>query len=76
MKLLHRFFVRSDSRRARDYLQQVCNEYVIAKRKKDEIERLADRALKEAMELEAEAFRIEFFGNRNLVRSAFSENAQ
>jgi len=75
MKLLHRFFVRSDSRRARDYLQQVCDERVIALRKLDETKRLADRALKEAMELEAEAFRIEFFGNRNLVRSAFLESA-
>lgn len=76
MKLFHRLFARSDIRRARDVLQQICDERVLAMRKLDETKRLADRALKEAMELEAEAFRAEFFGNRNLVRSAFLESAQ
>jgi hypothetical protein len=71
MNLFRRIFLRSDTRRARAYLQQVCDDRVIALRRLDETKRLADRALKEAMELEAEAFRVEFFGNRNLVRSAF-----
>ncbi len=74
MNLFRRIFLRSDTRRARAYLQQVCDDRVIALRKLDETQRMADRALKEAMELEAEAFRVEFFGNRNLVRSAFLEN--
>lgn len=71
MNLFRRIFSRSDRRRARDYLQQVCEDRMLARRKYEEASRAADRALKEAMELEAEAFRTEFFGNRNLVRSAF-----
>lgn len=71
MKLFHRFFAHNDRRRARDCLQQICDERVAARRKLDEATRNADRALQEAKDLEREQFREEFFGKRDPIRSAF-----
>lgn len=71
MKLFHRFFARNDRLRARDCLQQICDERVAARRKLDEATPNADRALQEAKDLEREQFREEFFGKRNPIRSAF-----
>lgn len=71
MKLFHRLFAWNDRRRARAYLQQVCDEAIEARRKLDEAKRKADRALKDAQKLEDEAFRESFFANRDPVRTAF-----
>lgn len=71
MKFLHRFFAWNDRRRAREYLQHVCDERLAARLKLEEAERKADRALQDAQKLEAERFREEFFGKRNPQRSAF-----
>lgn len=71
MNLIKRIFAWNDRRRARDYLQQVCEDRVESLRKLDEINRKADRALQDAQRLEAEKFRREFFDKRNPVRSAF-----
>jgi hypothetical protein len=71
MKLIRRMFARSDRRRARDCLQEICDERVKALRALDKAKRDADRALQDAQELEREQFREEFFGKRNPVRSAF-----
>lgn len=71
MKLFFRFFEWNDRRRARDTLQQICDERLEARRKLEEANRRADRALQDAQKLEAERFRAEFFGKRDPVRSAF-----
>lgn len=71
MKLMRRLFARSDRRRARDYLQQVCDERVAAVRALDDTKRRADRALQEAQVLDREKFREQFFTRRNPVRSGY-----
>lgn len=71
MNLIHRFFAWNDRRRARDYLQQVCEDRVAARLKLDELDRKADRATQDAQKIEQERFRAEFFGKRDPVRSAF-----
>jgi hypothetical protein len=71
MKIITRLFAGNDRRRARDCLQEICDERLKALRALDKAKRDADRALKDAQELELEHFRIEFFGKRNPVRSAF-----
>lgn len=71
MKLMRRFFARSDRRRARDCLQEICDDRVKALRALDKAKREADRALREALELEREQFRESFFGRRDPVRSGF-----
>jgi hypothetical protein len=74
-KLFRKFWLRSDERRARDTLQEICDDRVVARRRLDQLNRDADRALREAQELELERFRVSFFGRRNTVRSAFSEGS-
>ncbi|MFM0044068.1 hypothetical protein [Paraburkholderia sediminicola] len=76
MKLFHRLFAWNDRRRARAYLQQVCEERIEARRKLDDANRKADRALKDAQKLENEAFRESFFSSRDPVRSAFIGSAR
>lgn len=71
MKLLRKLFARNDRRRARDFLQHICDERVAARWALDKATRDADRALREAQELEREQFREDFFGKRDPVRSAF-----
>lgn len=71
MNVMRRFFARSDRRRARDCLQQICDERVKALRALDKAKRDADRALQDAKNLEREEFREDFFGKRDPVRSAF-----
>jgi hypothetical protein len=75
MTLFTRLFAWNDRRRARAYLQQVCDERIEARRKLDEANRKADRALKDAQKLEDEAFRQSFFAKRDPVRSAFIKGA-
>jgi hypothetical protein len=72
MKLAYWFFARSDRRRAREFLQQICDERIAARRALDDATRRADRALKDAQALEQEQFRQEFFGRRNPVGAAFT----
>ena len=69
--MFKRFFAWNDRRRARDYLAEVCEDLAKARIKVDELERKAKRASMDAQKLEEERFRAEFFGSRNLVRSAF-----
>lgn len=71
MNLFNRICAWNDRRRARDYLQQICEDRIEARRKLDEANRLADRALLDAKKLEEEAFRQSFFAKRDPVRSAF-----
>lgn len=71
MKVMRRLFARSDRRRARDCLQEICDDRVKALRVLDKVLRDADRALRDAQELERERFREEFFSKRDPVRSAF-----
>lgn len=71
MKLIRRLFTWNDRRRARDYLQDVCEERAEMRRKLDEINRKADRALQDALELDFECFREQFFGKRDPVHTGF-----
>jgi hypothetical protein len=71
MKLLRKLFALNDRRRAREFLQHICDERVKARWALDEANRRADRALQDAQALEREQFREEFFGKRDPVRSAF-----
>jgi hypothetical protein len=70
-KLFRKFWLRSDERRARDTLQEICDDRVATRRRLDQLNRDADRALREAQALELERFRVAFFGRRNTVRSGF-----
>lgn len=70
-RFLRNLWLRNDQARARDALQDICDERVAAKRRFEQLNRDADRALREAQALEQEQFRASFFGNRNVVRSAF-----
>jgi hypothetical protein len=71
MNLFNRLCAWNDRRRARDVLQDYCEDRVKAIRALDEANRHADHALKDALRLEVEHFRSEFFGKRDPVRSAF-----
>lgn len=76
VNLFHKVCAVNDLRRARNTLQQFCDDRVAARRALDEATRRADRALRDAAELEREQFRTEFFGKRNPVRSAFVVGAK
>lgn len=76
MKLLRQLFARIDRRRARDFLQHICDERVAARWALDEANRRADRALQDAQALEREQFREDFFGKRDPIRSAFIGRAE
>lgn len=71
MKLVDRMFHRSDRMRARATLQDICDKRVQARRELARVEREADQALLDARKLEEEAFRVAFFEQRELVRSAW-----
>ena len=71
MSTIQRLFAWNDRRRARAFLQQVCDERLEARLRLDEANRRADRALQDVQRLEAEKFRREFFDKRDPVRSAF-----
>lgn len=75
MKLLHRLFAWNDRRRARHFLQEVCDDCFKARLALDDAKRTADRALQDAQRLETERFRIEFFGGRDPVRTAFIDGS-
>jgi len=70
-RFFRKFWFRNDQQRARDMLQEICEERIAARRKLEKLNRDADRALRDAQMLELERFRESFFGNRNVVRSAF-----
>jgi hypothetical protein len=70
-RIIRRVSAAHDRRRARDTLQAFCDDRVAARRALHEAERRAERATREAIELEREQFRTEFFGKRDPVRSAF-----
>jgi hypothetical protein len=77
--MLKRFFHAAcdanDRRRARNTLQEFCEDRVKALRALDQANRYADRAMREAAELECEQFPRAFFGHRDLVRTGFSEGS-
>lgn len=75
-RFFRKFWLRSDRARARDALQDICDERVAARRRLEKLNRDADRALREALDIERESFRESFFGKRNLVRSAFLRGAK
>jgi hypothetical protein len=75
-KFFRKFWLRSDRARARNVLQDICDERVAARRRLEKLNRDADRALHEAQALELEQFRESFFGRRNVVRSAFLRGAR
>ncbi|MBN3757175.1 hypothetical protein G3N95_29830 [Paraburkholderia sp. Tr-20389] len=75
MSLFHRLFARNDRRRARDTLQQCCDDLFNARRSVDEARRMADRALREAVELDREQFRQSFFGHLNPVHAGYMEGS-
>jgi hypothetical protein len=69
--LFSRIFAWNDRRRARAYLQQVCEERIKARLELDEANRRADRALRDAQRLEDESFRESFFNKRDPVHAGF-----
>lgn len=73
--MFNRLFAWNDRRRARDTLQQCCDDLFNARRAVDEAGRLADRALREAIELRREQFRESFFGKRDPVHAGFVEGS-
>lgn len=73
--MLERLFAWNDRRRARDTLQQFCDDRVAAIRALDQACRNADRALKDAQKLAAEQFRQSFFGRRDPVHAGFMEGS-
>jgi Zn-dependent oligopeptidase len=75
MNLFHRLCARNDRRRARDTLQEFCDDRVKALRALDEAHRQAARALREASKLDAEQFRESFFGQRDPVHAGFFEGS-
>lgn len=75
MNTIQRLFARNDRRRARDTLQQCCDDLFTARRSVDEAWRMADRALREAVELDREQFRISFFGSRNPAHAGYMEGS-
>lgn len=71
MKFFRKFWLRNDQARARDALQDICDDRIAARRKMEQLDRDAERALVDAKNLETERFRLSFFGRRNPVRSGF-----
>lgn len=61
----------NDRRRARNTLQDICDDRVSARRRAQELDRAAERALTEAIDLEREQFRQGFFGRRDPVHAGF-----
>lgn len=74
-ELFRKICAHNDQRRARIALQDICDERVIARRRAAQLDRDAERALRDAVELEREHFREEFFGRRNPVRAGFVPSA-
>src|SRR5258708_1811368 len=70
MQLVDRMFHHSDLSRARAMVHDVATKRLEARRKLDELERNAARALADAIRLEAEDFRVKF-EKRLEVQSAF-----
>lgn len=75
MNLYHRLCTWNDRRRARDTLQEFCDDRVKAIRALDEANRQAARALREASKLDTEQFRESFFGRRDPVHDGFFEGS-
>jgi len=75
MNLFHRLFAWNDRRRARDFLQQVCEDRVEARRKLDELDRKVDQAMRDAQRLNDEHFRESYFGKRDPIQSGFVEGS-
>jgi len=75
IRLFHAACAANDRRRARNTLQEFCEDRVKAIRALDEANRKAARALREAARLDTERFREAFFGRRNPVRSGFVEGS-
>lgn len=75
LNLFHSFCAANDRRRARDVLQDFCDDRVKALRALDKASRHADQALRDATDLEREQFRESFFSLRDPVRSGFIEGS-
>lgn len=75
MNLFRRLTAWNDRRRARDTLQEFCDDRVKALRALDEAHRQAARALREASKLDTEQFRESFFGQRDPVHAGFFEGS-
>lgn len=75
MNLFHRLFALNDRRRARDFLQHACDDWLEARRKFDEATRRADRALRDAQDVEPARYCKEFFGKRDPVRTGFAKGS-
>jgi len=77
--MLTRFFhaacAANDRRRARNALQEVCDDRVQAIRALDRSLRNANRAMREAAKLDVEQFREAFFGRRDPVHAGFMKGS-
>lgn len=71
IRLIRAACAANDRRRARNLLQDVCDDLLAARRAEDEAKRRVERATRDAIQLECEQFRDEFFGGRDPVRSAY-----
>lgn len=71
--MFKRLFAWNDRRRARDTLQDFCDDRVKAIRAFDQAHRQANRALRDALAINREQFRDSFFGERDPVHAGFFE---
>lgn len=75
MLAIKQVFAWNDRRRARDTLQEFCDDRLKAIRALDQANRQAARAMREASKLDTEHFRQSFFGRRDPVHAGFMEGS-
>jgi hypothetical protein len=75
MSLFKRLWAWNDRLRARDFLQQACEDVMEARLKFDEAKQRADRALQDAKDLEPVRYCKQFFRTRDPVHAGFFQGS-